>query len=46
MDMTTLFTMALGLQAPWEVKDLQSNPEGHRLDIQIDFARGANFPWP
>jgi transposase len=46
MDMTTLFTMALGLQAPWEVKDLQFNPEGHRLDIQIDFARGANFPCP
>ena len=25
MDKTTLFTMALGLQAPWEVKDLQFN---------------------
>ena len=46
MDMTTLFTMSLGLQAPWEVKDLQFNPEGHRLDIQIDFARGADFPCP
>jgi len=28
MDMTTLFTMALGLQAPWEVKDLQFNGRG------------------
>jgi len=46
MDMTTLFTMALGLQAPWEVKDLQFNPEGHRLDILLDFARGAHFPCP
>jgi transposase len=46
MDMTTLFTMALGLQAPWEVKDLQFNPEGQRLDIIIDFTRGANFPCP
>ena len=46
MDMTTLFTMALGLQAPWQVKDLQFNAEGHRLDILIDFTPGANFPCP
>ena len=44
--MTTLFTMALGLQAPWEVKDLKFNQEAHRLDILIDFTRGANFPCP
>ena len=25
MDTNTLFTMALGLQAPWEVKNLQFN---------------------
>ena len=46
MDMTTLFTMALGLQAPWQVKDLQFNAEDHRLDILIDFTPGANFPCP
>jgi transposase len=46
MDMTTLFTMALGLQAPWQVKDLQFNPEGHRLDILIDFTPGTDFPCP
>ena len=46
MDMTTLFTMALGLQAPWTVKDLQFNPEGHRLDLLIDFTPGADFPCP
>jgi transposase len=46
MDMTTLFTMALGLQAPWHVKDLQFNPEGHRLDLLIDFTPGADFPCP
>jgi len=46
MDMTTLFTMALGLQAPWEVKDLQFDKDGQRLDIIIDFTRGANFPCP
>jgi transposase len=46
MDNLTLFTMALGLQAPWEVKDLQFDKEGQRLDIIIDFTRGANFPCP
>jgi transposase len=46
MDMTTLFTMALGLQAPWQVKDLQFNAEGHRLDILLDFTPGADFPCP
>jgi len=44
--MITLFTMALGLQAPWQVKDLQFNPEGHRLDILLDFTPGASFPCP
>jgi hypothetical protein len=46
MDMTTLFTMALGLQAPWEVKDLQFNQEAQRLDISIDFTRGGDLPLP
>lgn len=46
MDTNTLFTLALGLQAPWEVKDLQFDGETRRLDINIDFTRGANFPCP
>jgi transposase len=46
MDTKVLFTMALGLQAPWEVTDLQFNEEAHRLDILIDFKRGADFPCP
>ena len=46
MDTNTLFTMALGLQAPWEVKNLQFNEEAKRLDIAIDFTRGADFPCP
>jgi hypothetical protein len=33
--MTTLFTVALGPQAPWQVKDLQFNPEGHRLEVTV-----------
>lgn len=46
MDTNTLFTMALGLQAPWEVKNLQFDGETRRLDIVLDFTRGANFPCP
>ena len=46
MDPNTLFTMALGLQAPWEVKSLQFSAEDKRLDILVDFERGATFPCP
>ena len=46
MDTNTLFQLALGLQAPWEVKNLQFDGETRRLDIVLDFTRGANFPCP
>lgn len=46
MDTNTLFTMALGLQAPWEVKNLHFDGEARRLDIELDFTRGATFPCP
>lgn len=46
METKTLFTLALGIQAPWEVKGLQFDSESRRLDIKIDFVRGANFPCP
>jgi transposase len=46
MDTNTLFTMALGLQAPWEVKNLHFDGETRRLDIEINFTRGATFPCP
>jgi transposase len=46
MDTKLLFTMALGLQAPWEVVDLTFDEAAHRLDILIDFTRGADFPCP
>lgn len=46
MDTNMLFTMALGLKAPWEVVDLKFDEEAHRLDILIDFTRGADFPCP
>ena len=46
MDTNTLFTMALGLQAPWAVKGFQFEEEARRLDISIDFTRGATLPCP
>lgn len=44
MDTNTLFRLALGLQAPWEVKGIRFDEETRRLDIDIDFTRGASFP--
>jgi transposase len=46
MDTNLLFTAALGLQPPWEVKSLEFNVKEHRLDILVDFQRGASFPCP
>jgi transposase len=46
MDTNTLFTLALGLQAPWEVKNLRFDEVTRRLDIDIDFKPGASFPCP
>ena len=46
MDTNTLFTMALGLQAPWKVEGYEFDGETRRLDIMIDFTRGAHFPCP
>lgn len=45
MDIKTLFQAALALQAPWEVQDLRFDQE-NRLDIEIDFNRGATFACP
>ena len=46
MDANTLFSMALGLSSPWEVKDLVFTAESRRLDIRLDFPRGSSFPCP
>lgn len=50
MDNKHLFTAALGLVAPWSVVSIdfvedQGSASG-RLDIHIDFARGAELPCP
>ena len=37
---------ALGLEEPWEVVDVQFDAERRRLDLRIDFRKGARFPCP
>jgi transposase len=41
-----LFSAALGLEEPWEVVDVQFDAERRRLDLRIDFQKGARFPCP
>jgi transposase len=41
-----LFQQALGLEEPWEVVDVQFDPARRRLDLRIDFPKGARFPCP
>jgi len=41
-----LFSAALGLGEPWEVIDVQFDVERRRLDLRIDFRKGARFPCP
>jgi transposase len=46
MNELTLFTLALGLSRPWQVVDIKFSKEEGRLDLRIDFAKGAKFPCP
>lgn len=41
-----LFGMALGIVPPWEVTEVNFSKESNRLDITIDFQRGATFACP
>jgi len=46
LDELGLFTAALGLTAPWRVARTEFDVEGARLDLYLDFGRGAQFPCP
>ncbi len=46
MQTEALFGMALGIVAPWEVTEITFSKESNRLDITIDFQRGATFVCP
>ncbi|HLM47398.1 MAG TPA: ISL3 family transposase [Myxococcaceae bacterium] len=43
---TQLFEQALGLGRPWRVVRSAFNAEGRRLDVYLDFERGATFACP
>lgn len=46
MNNLELFKAALGLQDPWVVVSMDFDPAGHRLDLHLDFPRGARLPCP
>jgi transposase len=41
-----LFKAALGLTEPWQVTSVEFDPATKRLDLRIDFGRGATFCCP
>ena len=46
MDEYSLFSVALGLEKPWEVVDIKFSKDEGRLDLKLDFHKGATFPCP
>jgi transposase len=38
-----LFELALNIQNPWYIKDIQFSAENKRLDIHVDFRKGSVF---
>ena len=41
-----LFTAALGLVPPWQVRESAFSPEASQLDLWIDFPKGSTFVCP
>lgn len=46
MNSESLFTAALGLMSPWQVLDVQFDPEKGRIDFKVGFPSGAKFSCP
>jgi len=46
MNELSLFTLALGVEKPWKVVDVKFSKDEGRLDIKLDFQKGATFPCP
>jgi hypothetical protein len=46
MKQKDLFKLALGLEDPWMVREVRFSPEEGKLDICLDFPRGATFRCP
>ncbi len=43
MDMETLFSKALGIEHPWKITGINFDSGKKRLEIKVDFVRGATF---
>jgi hypothetical protein len=46
VDELGLFKAALGIAEPWRVTEATFDPEAGRLDLALDFSRGARFACP
>ena len=46
MDEKQLFGMALGLMEPWYIERVEFDPEKRRLDLILEFKKGAKFLCP
>lgn len=46
MDTTKLFSLALGLNNPWYVRDVSFDAAGHLLTLKVDFKEGSRFSHP
>ena len=46
MDDKELIQVALGVQSPWFVKDINLDTSKKRMDIYLDFIKGSRFPCP
>lgn len=46
MDKLGLFQAALGIAEPWRVTEASFDPDTGRLDLHLDFVRGARFACP
>jgi len=46
MDPLSLFTVALGLPAPWEVINVAFDPKSGRIDFHLAFVSGTQFACP
>jgi len=46
LDLNEMFGAALGLAEPWRVTSVEFDQEAGRLDLGLDFPRGARFRCP
>jgi transposase len=45
MQLEQLFTEALGIKNPWKITSLNFDSAAHKLNINVDFERGAVFEY-